>query len=85
MDTHNHNAELHEHDNAMNTTVKREESLSDALPFTFTPAAPAPVEPQAGDEMESDSETESESDSNDYIDTIIRDITALVARLCRSR
>ena len=33
--------------------------------------------------MESDSETESESDSNDYIDTIIRDITALVARLRR--
>ena len=85
---HAKHAELHacQPDNVMNTTVKRE-SFPDALPVTFTSPAPAPtpVSPQAEVEMESDSETEGESDSNDCIDTIIRDITVLVAHLRRSR
>ena len=35
--------------------------------------------------MESESETEGESDSYEYIDTIVRDIYALVVRLRSSR
>lgn len=61
------------------------ESLPDALPISTASPTPAPVPQQASETMESDSETEDETDKDEYIDTIIRDINALVARLRRSR
>ncbi|KJA24793.1 hypothetical protein HYPSUDRAFT_200342 [Hypholoma sublateritium FD-334 SS-4] len=64
--------------------VKRE-PLADTLPDNTTLSIAESVAQPALEALESDSETEDETDSNEYIDNIIRDINALVARLRSSR